>query len=70
MWINADDSLHQGAETGFRLDSNILFNKVNKDVKIFMNGYNLSDKTYIASRIDGIQTGQGFMMMGGVKWTF
>jgi len=166
MWINAGDSVHQGAETGFRLDSNKLFNtdynyylttsytytdayfdndvpsaeiaegnrlpyapehmvnanigvetpwgldirfgvqgisqqfadkentltesedgqhgiipgytlfnvsanyKVNKDVKIFMNGYNLSDKTYIASRIDGIQTGQGFMMMGGVKWTF
>jgi Fe(3+) dicitrate transport protein len=44
--------------------------QVIKDVNIFMNGYNLSNKKYIASRIDGIQPGQGFQMMGGVKWSF
>jgi Fe(3+) dicitrate transport protein len=44
--------------------------KVTKDVNIYMNGYNLSDKKYIASRIDGIHPGQGFQMMGGVKWSF
>jgi Fe(3+) dicitrate transport protein len=44
--------------------------KLTKDVKVFMNGYNISDKRYIASRIDGIQPGQGFQMMGGVKWAF
>lgn len=44
--------------------------KVNKNLNVYMNGYNLSDKTYIASRIDGIHPGMGFQMMGGVKWTF
>ncbi|WP_404358299.1 TonB-dependent receptor family protein [Methylotuvimicrobium sp. KM1] len=44
--------------------------QVVKNVNVFMNGYNLSDKKYIASRVDGIHPGQGFQMMGGVKWTF
>jgi Fe(3+) dicitrate transport protein len=44
--------------------------EVVKNLKLFMNGYNLSNKKYIASRIDGIQPGQGFQMMGGFKWTF
>jgi Fe(3+) dicitrate transport protein len=44
--------------------------QVVKNVKIYMNGYNLGNNSYIASRVDGIQPGQGFQMMGGVKWTF
>jgi len=44
--------------------------EVIKNLKVFMNGYNLSNKKYIASRIDGIQPGQGFQMMGGVKLAF
>lgn len=44
--------------------------EVIKNLNVFMNGYNLSNKKYIASRIDGIQTGQNFQMMGGVKWAF
>ncbi|CCE25301.1 TonB-dependent receptor family protein [Methylotuvimicrobium alcaliphilum] len=44
--------------------------QVVKNVNVFMNGYNLSDKKFIASRVDGIHPGQGFQMMGGVKWAF
>ena len=44
--------------------------KATNNISVFSNGYNLSNKTYIASRIDGIQLGQGFQMMGGVKVTF
>lgn len=53
--------------TTFNVSANY---QVVKDVKIYMNGYNLSNKTYIASRVDGINPGQGFQMMGGVKWSF
>ncbi len=53
--------------TTFNVSANY---QVVKNVKVYMNGYNLGNKTYIASRINGIQPGQGFQMMGGVKWTF
>jgi Fe(3+) dicitrate transport protein len=65
-----DASGQQGVIPGYTTFNVSANYKVNKDVKVFMNGYNLSDKTYIASRIDGIQPGQGFQMMGGVKWSF
>jgi len=44
--------------------------QVANNINIFMNGYNLGNKNYVASRIDGIQPGQGFQMIGGIKWTF
>lgn len=44
--------------------------EVVKNLKLYLNGYNLSNKKYIASRVDGIHPGQGFQMMGGFKWTF
>ncbi|PPD31916.1 MAG: TonB-dependent receptor [Methylomonas sp.] len=60
----------RGIIAGYTLFNASANYKVNKNVNIFMNGYNLSDKKFIASRIDGIQPGQGFQMMGGFKWTF
>ena len=60
----------RGIIAGYTLFNASANYKVNKSFNVFMNGYNLSDKKFIASRIDGIQPGQGFQMMGGFKWTF
>ncbi|GAB4269835.1 MAG: TonB-dependent receptor family protein [Methylomicrobium sp.] len=60
----------KGLISGYTLYNVSANYKVAKGLDIFMNGYNLSDKKFIASRIDGIHPGQGFQMMGGFKWTF
>ncbi|MCW5603514.1 MAG: TonB-dependent receptor [Burkholderiales bacterium] len=37
---------------------------------LFLSGTNLSDKTYIVSRVDGIQVSRPRTIMGGIDWTF
>ncbi|MBU2568873.1 MAG: TonB-dependent receptor [Gammaproteobacteria bacterium] len=65
-----DASGQEGIIPGYTVFNVSANYQVVKNVNVFMNGYNLSDKKYIASRVDGIHPGQGFQMMGGVKWTF
>ena len=54
----------------FLLDLNLFFN-VNKNFKVFVNGYNLLNQTYIASRLPiGARPGRGLTLSGGVETKF
>ncbi len=37
---------------------------------LFLSGTNLTDETYIVSRVDGIQVSRPRTIMGGIDWTF
>lgn len=65
-----DPTGQEGTIPGFTTFSASANYKATKNFDIFMNAYNLSNKKYIASRVDGIHPGQQFQIMGGARISF
>lgn len=60
----------EGTIPGFTTYSASANYQVVKNFDVFLNAYNLSNKKYIANRVDGIHPGQQFQIMGGARWSF
>ncbi len=52
------------------LNASASFKPVGYKTTFFVSGHNLSDKEYLASRVDGMQVGRGRMIFGGVTYDF
>jgi Fe(3+) dicitrate transport protein len=52
------------------LNASASFQPVGYKTTFFISGHNLSDKEFLASRVDGMQAGRGRMIFGGVTYDF
>jgi len=52
------------------LNASINFRPVGSKVSYFASGYNLTDKEYLASRVDGMAVGRSRQVFGGVRFDF
>jgi Fe(3+) dicitrate transport protein len=46
------------------------FKPVNSQFTYFLSGHNLTDREYLASRVDGMFVGRGRQIFGGVRFDF
>ncbi len=52
------------------LNMSVNFKPVGSKATYFMSGYNLADKEYIASRVDGLAVGRGRQVTAGIRYDF
>ena len=52
------------------LNASFNFKPVGSKASYFLSGYNLADKEYLASRVDGMAVGRGRQVFGGVRYDF
>lgn len=52
------------------LNMSVNFKPVGSKATYFMSGYNLADKEYLASRVDGMAVGRGRQVMAGIRYDF
>ena len=52
------------------LNMSVNFKPVGSKVNYFMSGYNLADKEYLASRVDGMAVGRGRQVTAGIRYHF
>lgn len=52
------------------LNMSVNFRAVGSKATYFMSGYNLADREYIASRVDGLAVGRGRQVTAGVRYDF
>ncbi|MES2552557.1 MAG: TonB-dependent receptor [Pseudomonadota bacterium] len=52
------------------LNASVNFRPVGSKVSYFASGYNLTDKEYLASRVDGMAVGRSRQVFGGVRFDF
>ncbi len=52
------------------LNMSVNFRPVGSKASYFMSGYNLADKEYLASRVDGMAVGRGRQVVAGVRYKF
>lgn len=52
------------------LNASVNFRPVGSKVSYFLSGYNLADKEYLASRVDGMAVGRSRQVFGGVRFDF
>nr|WP_292838629.1 TonB-dependent receptor [Methylotenera sp.] len=51
-------------------NASINFKPVNSKATYFLSGHNLTDKEYLASRVDGMFAGRSRQVFGGVRLDF
>lgn len=52
------------------LNMSVNFKPVGSKASYFLSGYNLADKEYLASRVDGMAVGRGRQVVAGVRYDF
>lgn len=52
------------------LNMTVNFRAVGSKASYFLSGYNLADKEYLASRVDGLAVGRGRQVVAGVRYDF
>lgn len=52
------------------LTMSINYQPVGSKFSYFLSGYNLADKEYLMSRVDGMQAGRQRQVFGGVRYAF
>ncbi len=52
------------------LNMSVKFKPVGSKATYFMSGYNLADKEYLASRVDGMAAGRGRQVVAGIRYDF
>lgn len=52
------------------LNMSVNFKPVGSKATYFMSGYNLADREYIASRVDGLAVGRGRQVTAGIRYDF
>jgi len=52
------------------LNMSVNFKPVGSKATYFMSGYNLADKEYLASRVDGMAVGRGRQVTAGIRYDF
>ena len=52
------------------LNMSVNFKPVGSKASYFMSGYNLADKEYLASRVDGMAVGRGRQVIAGIRYDF
>jgi Fe(3+) dicitrate transport protein len=66
-----DLSGHGGVIPSYTLfNASASYKPVGYKTTFFVSGHNLSDKEYLASRVDGMHVGRGRMIFGGVTYDF
>jgi Fe(3+) dicitrate transport protein len=51
-------------------NASVNFKPVDSKMTYFLSGHNLTDKEYLASRVDGMSAGRGRQVFGGVRFDF
>lgn len=52
------------------LNATVNFKPVGSKATYFMSGYNLADREYLASRVDGMAVGRGRQVIAGIRYDF
>lgn len=52
------------------LNASVNFKPVGTKTTYFLSGYNLADREYLATRVDGMAVGRGRMVFGGLRYDF
>ena len=52
------------------LNMSVNFKPVGSKASYFMSGYNLADKEYLTSRVDGMAVGRGRQVTAGIRYDF
>jgi outer membrane receptor protein involved in Fe transport len=52
------------------LNASLNFKPVKSKASYFLSGHNLTDKEYLASRVDGMSAGRGRQVFGGIRFDF
>jgi Fe(3+) dicitrate transport protein len=51
-------------------NASVNFKPVGSKATYFVSGYNLADREYLASRVDGMSVGRGRQVFGGIRYDF
>lgn len=52
------------------LNMSVNFKPIGSNATYFMSGYNLADREYLASRVDGMAVGRGRQVIAGIRYDF